>query len=708
MNTIVTTRAIGMPLDRVDGPLKVTGTARYAFEAPVDRRVYLYPLQAAIAAGRITGVDTRAARGEPGVLAVLTHENAPPLAWAADPEVAVLYSGEVAFRGQLVGAVVAETSEIARHAAGLVTLDYQERAHDVVLRADRDDLHKPVNAAFFGAGGGELQNGMPADTALGDVEAGLASAAVRLDATYTTQMCHQNPMEPHTAVATWTDDMLTVYCSTQGVTRTAELIARALGLDPQQVRVIAPHVGGAFGSKLYPAAYAVLAAMAAQTVAGRPVTFTLTRQQMFSLAGYRSPTIQRIRLGADAGGHLTAIAHDAIGQHARTKEYAEGVATCTRMMYAAPNRRTTHRLAALDVPPPTIMRAPGEAQGMFALESAMDEMAIACGLDPVEFRIRNEPAAHPESSLPFSSRNLIACLREGARRFGWQPRDPAPRARRDGRWLTGTGVAVSTYPSIQYPGSAAAIRVGPDGRYTVSIAAADIGTGTWTTLAQIAADALDVTVEQVQLQIGDSALPPATSAAASAGISSWGSAIVAAARRLHARVESLPGGNVPAEGVEVTAPMPANPDAARYAMHTFGAQFAEVRVDEDSGEVRVRRLTGVFDAGRIINPKTARSQLIGGMTQGLSLALHEHSVADPRFGHVVNHDFAGYHIASNADTGSIEAYFLDEEDPHTNPMGSKGIGEVCCVGTAAAIASAVYHATGLRVRDLPITLDKLL
>ena len=486
---------------------------------------------------------------------------------------------------------------------------------------------------------------MPADTAIGDVEAGLASAAVRLDATYTTQMCHHNPMEPHTAIATWTDDMLTVYCSTQGVTRTAELIARALGLDPQQVRVIAPHVGGGFGSKLYPAAYAVLAAMAAQTVAGRPVKFTLTRQQMFSLAGYRSPTIQRIRLGADAGGHLTAIAHDAIGQHARTKEYAEGVATCTRMMYAAPNRRTTHRLAALDVPPPTIMRAPGEAQGMFALESAMDEMAIACGLDPVEFRIRNEPAAHPESSLPFSSRNLIACLREGARRFGWQPRDPAPRARRDGRWLTGTGVAVSTYPSIQYPGSAAAIRVGPDGRYTVSIAAADIGTGTWTTLAQIAADALDVTVEQVQLQIGDSALPPATSAAASAGISSWGSAIVAAARRLHARLESLPGGNVPAEGVEVTAPMPDNPDAARYAMHTFGAQFAEVRVDEDTGEVRVRRLTGVFDAGRIINPKTARSQLIGGMTQGLSLALHEHSVADPRFGHVVNHDFAGYHIA---------------------------------------------------------------
>jgi xanthine dehydrogenase YagR molybdenum-binding subunit len=708
MNTIATSHAIGMPLDRVDGPVKVTGAARYAFEAPVDRPVYLYPLQAEIAAGRITGVDASAARAEPGVLAVLTHENVPPLAWASDPEIAVLYSDQVAFRGQLVGAVVAETSEIARHAAGLVMLDYQERAHDVVLRYDRDDLHKPVNTAYFGAGGGELLTGMPADTALGDVEDGLASAAVRLDATYTTPMCHQNPMEPHAAVATWTDGMLRVYCSTQGATRTAGLIARALGLDQQRVRVIAPHVGGAFGSKLYPTAYAVLAAMAAQAVAGRSVKFSLTRQQMFSLAGYRGPTIQRIRLGADTGGHLTAIAHDAIGQHAAIKEYAENVATCTRMMYAAPNRRTTHRLAALDVPPPTIMRAPGEAQGMFALESAMDEMAIACGLDPVEFRIRNEPAVHPESGLPFSSRNVVSCLREGARRFGWQPRDPAPGARRDGRWLTGTGVALSTYPSTQRPGSSAAIRVGPDGRYTVSIAAVDIGTGAWTALAQIAADALGVPLDRVELQIGDSALPPAVAAGGSAGTSSWGASIVAAADRLLARLEGQPSGKVPAEGVEVTALMPDNPDAARYTMHTFGAQFAEVRVDEETGEVRVPRLTGVFDAGRIINSKTARSQLIGGMTQGLSLALYEHSVADPRFGHVINHDFAGYHIATNADIGSIEAHFLDGDDPHTNPMGSKGIGEVPCVGTAAAIASAVYHATGVRVRDLPITLDKLL
>jgi xanthine dehydrogenase YagR molybdenum-binding subunit len=708
MSAITVTRAIGTPRDRVDGPQKVKGSARYAFEQPVDRPAFLYPLQATIAAGRITRIDTTAATAEPGVLAVLTHDNAPNLAWTDDPEIAVLHSDEVLFRGQLIGAVVGETSEMARHAAGLIQVDYDERAHDVELRPDHDGLHKPVNAAFFGAGGGELQNGMPADTMLGDVETGLAAATVRLDATYTTPMIHHNPMEPHTAVATWTDDGLSIYCSSQGVTMAGRLIARALGLDPQRVRVISPHVGGGFGSKVYPHGYAVLAALAAQVVVGRPVKFTLTRQQMFSLVGYRGPTVHRIQLGADAGGRLTTIAHDAIEQTSRGKEYAEQIAVSTRVMYAAPNRRTTHRIAALDVPPPTIMRAPGEAQGMFALESAMDELAIACGLDPIELRIRNEPDVHPESGRPFSSRNVLACLREGARRFGWEPRDPTPRARRDRGWLVGTGVASSTYPVFPLPGSAATIRVDPAGRYTVSIAAADIGTGTWTTLPQIAADALGVGVDDIDLQIGDSALPPASSAGFSSGITCWGSAIVAAADQLRARLESEHSGNVPPDGLEVTAGMPDNLDAARYAMHAFGAQFVEVRVDDDTGELRVPRLVGVFAAGRIINPKTARSQMIGGMTQGLSTALYEHSVIDPQFGHVVNHDFAGYHIAANADVGSIEVYFLDEEDVHTNPMGSKGIGEVCSVGTAAAVANAVHHATGVRVRDLPITLDKLL
>jgi xanthine dehydrogenase YagR molybdenum-binding subunit len=706
--TTPTTRAVGTPRDRVDGPDKVRGTARYAFDQPVDHPAYLYPVQATIAAGRITGIDTSAAEAEPGVLAVLTHENAPKLAWTDDPEIAVLHTDQVLFRGQVVAAAVAETSETARHAAGLVRVDYEQRPHDVELRADHSGLHKPVNAAFFGAGGGELQPGLPADSGQGDVEAGLAAASTTVDATYTTPTIHQNPMEPHTAVTIWSEDGLTIYTGSQGASFTAMLLGRALGLEPAQVHVISPHVGGGFGAKAYPHAYAVLAALAARVLPGRPVRFALTRQQMFSLVGYRTPTIHRVQLGADAEGRLTAIAHDAIEQTSTGKEYAEQIAVCSRLMYAAPNRRTTHRVTALDVPPPTIMRAPGESQGMFALESAMDELAVAGGLDPVALRIRNEPRVHPESGLPFSSRNLVACLREGARRFGWEPRDPTPRARREGRWLVGTGVASSTYPYFPLPGSSATIRVTPGGRYTVSLAAADIGTGTWTVLHQIAEDALRVGEEDVDLQIGDSALPSASPAGMSSGVTCWGSAIIAAAEQLRTTLESEHGGSVPPDGLEVTADWTDHPDAASYSRHTFGAQFVEVRVDEDTGEVRVPRLVGVFAAGRIINPKLARSQMIGGMTQGMSTALHEHSVIDPQFGHVVNHDFAGYHVAANADVGAIEVAFVDEEDEHGNPMRSKGVGELGVVGTAAAIASAVYHATGVRVRDLPITLDKLL
>jgi len=692
------TRAIGTPMDRLDGLDKVRGATTYAYEWQVDRPAYLYPLQATIAAGRIISIDTAAAGAEPGVLAVLTHHNAPELADTGDGELAILQSEEVAFRGQLIGGVIADTSEIARHAAGLVRMDYQQRAHDVQLRADRDDLYAP-----------ELLNaGFETDTAQGDIDTGLASAAVTLDATYTTPMEHNNPMEPHATIAIWTGDGLTLYVSTQGVHPLRAAVAAAFGLDPQQVRLISPHVGGGFGSKGRHHADVILAAMAAQLVPGRPVKLALTRQQMFSQVGYRTPSIQRIRLGAEGGGRLVAISHDVVEQTSRIKEFAEQTAICSRVMYAAPNRRTTHRLAALDVPVPTIMRAPGEAPGMFALESAIDELAIACGLDPIELRIRNEPDVDPESGLPFSSRNLVACLQEGARRFGWERRDPTPRARQEAGWLGGTGVAAATYPAYWRTGSAATIRVGPDGRYGVLIGAADIGTGTWTALTQIAADALEVPLEDVDLRIGDSALPAAIVAGGSAGTASWGSAIVEAARQLRARLAAEHGGVVPAEGLEVTAAMPANPDTERYAMHSFGAQFAEVRVHQDSGEVRVPRLLGVFAAGRIINPKLGRSQLLGGMTWGLSMALHEHSVLDPRFGHVANQDFATYHIAANADIGSIEVAWVEEEDPYVNPMGSKGIGELGIVGTAAAIANAVYHATGIRVRDLPITLDKLL
>jgi xanthine dehydrogenase YagR molybdenum-binding subunit len=692
----LTIRAIGAPLDRIDGPKKVTGTATYTFEYPVEGVTYAFPVQSTITKGRVVSIDASAARALPGVVAVLSHENAPRLAPLDDAELAVFQSDAIAYHGQFIAVVVAETLEIARQAAELVIVRYEAQPHDVELRADRGDLYKPekVNPNF------------ETDTVSGDVEAACAQASFSLDHTYTTPTYHNNPLEPHATVATWSDDGVTLYDANQGAHRIRDDIAKAFGLQPERVRVISPYVGGGFGSKAFTHPHVILTVMAAQAAA-RPVKLALTRQQMFAVVGYRTPTIQRIRLGADSNGRLTAIAHDVVEQTSTIHEFAEQTAVATRMMYAAPNRRTTHRLAQLDVPPPTIMRAPGECPGMFAFESAIDEMAIACGLDPIEFRIRNEPEIDPDSGHPFSSRGLVACLREGARRFGWQQRDPRPRMRSDGRWRIGTGVAASTYPARRRPSTALA-RVDREGRYSVLIAASDIGTGAWTALTQIAADALEVPLERVHIEIGDSALPRAPIAGGSMGTTSWGSAIVEAAHKLRARLHDEFGGIVPAEGLEAIGEAGENPEARQFAMHSYGAQFAEVRVNIDTGEVRVPRLLGVFAVGRVMNAKTGRSQLLGGMTMGLSMALHEESVLDHRFGDYVNHDFAEYHIATNADVGTVDVTWINEDDPHLNPMGAKGIGEVGIVGTAAAIANAVYHATGIRVRDLPITLDKLL
>ena len=699
-----TIRATGAPLNRLDGVQKVTGAATYAYEYPVEGVTYVFPVQSTIARGRISSIETSAARALPGVIAVLTHENAPRIAPLDDQDLAVFQSDAVAYRGQFVAAVVAETLEIARQAASMVAVRYEEQPHDVELRADRSDLYKPEyvpqKAAPFYA----------ADSAQGDVEAALAAAPVSLDHTYTTPTEHHNPLEPHTTLAIWSDDgngeSVTVYDTCQGVDIRLNDIATAFGLSPERVRVIAPYVGGGFGSRGFTHPYAILAVMAAH-VAGRPAKLAQTRQQMFGPVGYRSPTIQRVRLGAGGDGQLTAIAHEVVAQTNALYEMTEPAAVATRTMYAAPNRRTTHRLARLDLPANSWMRAPGESPGMFALESAMDELAVACGLDPIELRVRNEPAVDPETGRPFSSRGLVACLREGAQRFGWAKRDLQPRTHRAGRWLVGTGVAASTYPAVQLPASAH-VAVDAAGRYRVRIAAEDVGQGAWTVLTQIAADALEVPVEQVQLDIGDSALPQAFPAWGSTGTASWGWAIVDGAQKLRTRLRDEFGGVVPAAGLEADGAFNGNPEAQQFSMHAFGAQFAEVRVNEDTGEVRVPRLLGVFAAGHIVNPKTARSQFLGGMTWGLSMALHEESVLDPRFGDYVNHDFAEYHIATNADVGEIDVSWIEEDDPHVNPMGVKGIGELGIVGTAAAIANAVYHATGTRVRDLPITLDKLL
>ncbi|MDY6998433.1 MAG: xanthine dehydrogenase family protein molybdopterin-binding subunit [Actinomycetota bacterium] len=693
--TLLDPHSIGVPAPRRDGVLKVTGSAPYAFEHHLDGTpAYLHPVQATIARGAVTKMDVSAARGLAGVLDVVTVFDAPELADTSDGELTILQDTRVHYRGQLIGGVVAESAEIARAAAALIRPEYAAEQHDAELTADHPGLYTPesVNPSYA------------PDSADGDLDAGLAGAEYRVDARYTTPIEHNNPMEPHACIARWSSGpQVTLYDSTQGTHLVRSTLAPIFGLQPEQLRVIAPHVGGGFGSKGAPHSHNVLVLMAAQRAGGRPVKLALTRQQMFSLVGYRTQTIQRLRLGADAAGRLTAIGHDVVEQTSAVKEYAEQTAVTSRKMYAAPNRRTSHRLAALDVPVPYWMRAPGECPGSYAAEVAMDELSVVCGLDPIELRVRNDPAVDPESGTPWSSRRLVECLQLGAARFGWADRDPMPGTRLAGEWFTGTGVASSTYPGMAMPGNSARISYPAEGVYSVAIGAADIGTGTWTSLSQIAADALGCDLAAIDLQIGDSELPSASVAGGSSGMTSWGSAVVAAARQFR-----RDHGDPPAVGATTVAQAPENPDADAVTVQSFGAHFVEAHVNRDTGEIRVPRMLGVFSVGRAINPRTLRSQLIGGMTMGLSMALHEDSVRDPRFGHVVTQDFATYHISAHADVADIDAIWLDDVEEHFNPMGSRGAGEIGIVGAAAAVVNAVYHATGVRVRDLPVTLDKVL
>ncbi|WP_328378952.1 xanthine dehydrogenase family protein molybdopterin-binding subunit [Streptomyces sp. NBC_01020] len=704
MTTTTTTRlksAVGTAHIRVEGRDKVTGAARYAGEIPFAELAHGWLVLSTVARGRIRSMETADVLAMPGVLAVLHHGNAPRvdsdyvglLGGPPDPTCALFQQDRVPFMGWPVALVVAETSEQAREAAEALVVEYDVEPHDVGFTADRPDAY-PVDGH------------MPAVTAKGDLEAELAASAVVVDEEYTTPEEHHSMMEPHAATALWEGGRLEVVDSNQGTTWVAGELANLFSLDPASVRVRSEHVGGGFGSK-GARAHQVAAVMAA-TVLQRPVRVVLTRRQMFSLAGYRSPTAQRLRLGAGPDGRLRALEHRSLSLTSSVHEFIEPSAGVPRVMYDADAHHTANRVVRLDVPTPTFMRAPGEAPGSFALESALDELAEKCGIDPIELRARNEPERGPVSGLPFSGRNLNGCFREGARRFGWADRDPRPGLRTEGRWLLGTGTAAASFPAGAAP-STAAVTAEADGTFTVRISAADIGTGARTALTLVAADALEAAPDRVRVRIGDSDFGPAMIAGGSMGTRSWAWAITAAAGELRERL--VPGADIPPEGITVRSDTTEAIGALeKKERHSFGAQFAEVAVDVATGEVRVRRMLGIFAAGRIVNPLTARNQFLGGMTWGISMALHEEAVRDRASGGHYGADLAGYHVATHADVPGIEADWI--EDPATDdpddPVGIKGIGEIGIVGAAAAIANAVWHATGVRHRALPIRPDRVI
>ena len=690
---------IGQPIDRIDGPAKATGAAAYAGDSRAERMAFGSIVTATIGKGRITGIDATAARALPGVLLVMTHENAPaqaPFQAKGEDRHArpkpQLASDKVQYFGEPVALVGAETAEGARAAAQAVAVSYERAKGAFVLESASHDAYDPKKSG----------NGAPSDSQVGIFDSAFEIAPVRVDAVYKTPYQSHAMMEPHASLASWEGDKLTVRSALQLVESAHKSIADTLKLAPDQVEVISEYVGGGFGGKLPVNADAILAALAARELK-RPVRIVLSRQQMFHVTTHRPASIQRVRLGAERDGTLTAIAHQSLAQSARADEFSEPVVSATRSLYAAPNRLTSQRIAALDLPVADAMRAPGEAIGMLALEQAMDELALRLDMDPVELRIRNEPKQDPEKNVPFSTRALVPCLQEGARRFGWDKRNPRPRSARDGHWLLGMGMAAASRGNILRPAEAR-VTMASAQNAVVEMDMTDIGTGSYTVFAQIAAELLDLPVGNIEVRLGHSSYPDTPGSGGSFGASSCGAALHDACTRLKARLDAGEG----AQGLSVTGQVKPGDDAKKFSQNAYGAHFAEVAVEETTGEVRLRRMLGVFAAGRILNAKTARSQLIGGMIWGVSAALHEDTVLDPRFGAFITQDLANYHVPVHADIGEVDAVMLDEFDAHANVLGSKGVGELGISGAGAAVANAVYNACGARVRDYPITLDKVL
>ncbi|WP_225225844.1 xanthine dehydrogenase family protein molybdopterin-binding subunit [Komarekiella delphini-convector] len=729
-------RIVGKPLDRVDGRLKVTGEAAYTADVPIDNLVYGVIFTSAIAKGKVIQIDTSAVVIAPGVIDIITYEQTPSLVkipfFSPQQPQPTEKDDNIYYDGQHLGIVVAQTLEQAQTAASLVKISYEEAPPTVTMA--QAEIFEP-ESILFGI--------MPGKITRGDVESGKAHADILMEQVYTTPIEHHNPLETSATIAMWEGDNLTLYETTQGISSTQRGICAVLNIPPENVRVISKYLGGGFGCKALLKSHTILAAIAARQVK-RPVKVVLMRSQMYTSCGYRSQTQQHLTLGATKDGKLTLITHIGTSLTSPFDDFVEPVGAATTMMYACPNLEVKYRLARINASTPTFMRAPGEAPGMFALESAMDELAYALNIDPIELKLRNHADIDPHTGLPWSSKSLKQCYQQGAEIFGWAQRNPVPRSMRDEHFLIGWGMASATFPS--HAGSASVkVEIFANGEVRVQSGTQDIGTGTYTVMTQVAAEALGLSSQSVQFELGDSNLPKAPVTGNSITVGSVSPAVhkAASAARVKMIQMAITDSNSPLYGsqldditvesgqiflkqdsskrdsytdilhrhglqsLEVTEESSPNPDK-QYSKHSFGAIFVEVAVDELLGEIKVRRCVGVYSAGRILNLKTARSQVIGGITWGIGMALMEKTVMDANQGRIVNANLSDYLIPVHADIPNMEVQFVEEHDSFVNALGTKSLGELPIVGVAAAISNAVYHATGKRIRDLPITPDKLL
>ncbi|MBU6455095.1 MAG: xanthine dehydrogenase family protein molybdopterin-binding subunit [Cyanobacteria bacterium REEB67] len=730
---------IGRGLDRVDGPLKVTGRARYSAEFPAKQISYAVAVGSEIASGKIRSLNTSEAEKAPGVIAVITHKNCPPMAQGKSFELGgaladlrmPLSDANIYHAGQYVAVVIAESLECARHAATLLKFTYIEE-DPIVDFSDKKAQHID-NAKFMG---------QPLGKSRGSVEPALAAASVKVDNVYRTPTVNHNPMETHATTSVWDSGKLTVYDATQNLYGSRGTLAQIFSLPTENVRVVCKFIGGAFGCKGAMWPHVVLCAMAAKAV-NRPVKLVLTRPQMFTNVGHRAETEQRVAIGADQNGAIQAIIHEGTSHTSMNGDFVEPFTKTTPMFYTSPNLRVGQSVVRLNKQLPTFMRAPGETPGMFALESAMDELAYALDMDPVALRMKNYATEDPDNGHPFSSKGLAQCYKVGCAKIGWDKRNKQPGTRRDGDWLYGMGMASATYPTMHFNAVCDGILNG-DGTFVFKSSTHEMGTGTCTVMAQIGAARLGVPADAVVFELGDTDYPMAPVSGGSATVSTVGSAVDGAALEIQnilakkladsatSPFSGLPQGEIEVKDGRFTAlsrpdtlsyvealkaldlaslavkfQTKFNDHAKKVSMHSFGAHFIEVKVDQDLGIVHVTRSVGVFANGRIINEKTCRSQIQGGIVMGIGMALEEAAIMDKRTGRMVNGNLGEYHVPVNADVPDIEVHFIPEEDTVINSIGAKGVGEIGITGVAAAVANAVYNATGKRIRHLPITADKL-